>query len=133
MPLYSDPIDLKIDPTTDDLVIPPVFVSGVDAVRQGIERRVKKFRGEWFLNTDSGMPWFEDILGQQYDELKIKAAFREAILATPGVGSILSMSVSFSAATRLLSVTWKVQTQFDDSDEDVAQNSVVGGALSLSV
>lgn len=117
MALESDPLDLKLD-TTGDLALVDgdlVFISGVDAVAQLVKIVIQMFQGEWFLDIEAGVPWFQDILGQKYDQPRIRAAIRGAILSVSEVTSILSLETSFTSSTRALSVSFSVRTTFGDT------------------
>lgn len=113
-------VDLELDGDGDLVVDRDAhFTTGLDAVAQGIRIRVQMFEGEWFLDLDTGIPYYQDILGQKFNEVKIRAAFREEILAAPGVGALLELAVTFDNATRILSVTWKVQSSFGVVEDSV--------------
>jgi len=124
--LSTDPIDLLLDETDGDLYIGPdgdgAFSTGLRAVSQGIDVALSVFRGEWFRDRNAGMPWIENdvvdaataILGQRYDETKIRREARAAILAAAGVKSLLSLVVSFNSTTRRVDITWSVNTVFGD-------------------
>ncbi len=98
-----------------DLIIPLVFTSGLGAVAQGISIRLKTFKGEWFLDVDHGVPYFENdvvtdpLIGGKFNELKALAAFRPVIAASPGVDEIVRLAVQFTAATRECRVDWRVR------------------------
>jgi hypothetical protein len=67
MPLLTDPIDLLLD-DNNDLVFRDgdlVFSTGIEAVVQACRIVMQMFRGEWFLNLDAGLPYWESILGQK--------------------------------------------------------------------
>lgn len=109
MPTITDPVDLLLGPDHDLVIGTDLSLStGLDAIAQGIKVRLLTVRGEWRLNLDSGVPYYEDILGQRFDQTRIHAAIREAILSTPGVRDIISLESSFDGATRTLSVAWEV-------------------------
>jgi len=103
-------VDLKIDPTTRDLVIENgdlVLVDGVDAVRQDVDIRLNTFLGTWFLDQRIGIPYFERILGQKPRYQAIAGIFREAILETPGMVSLTDLRLDFDGTTRTLSVAFR--------------------------
>lgn len=110
-------IDWELD-DDGDVLIPLRFTRGLAGVTQGISIRVRMFRGEWFLNLDEGIPYFDNdtvteaeaLLGQLFDQQKALTAFRRVITAAPYVESILSLAVSFEGTTRTLSVTWRVKS-----------------------
>ncbi len=123
--LESDPQDLLLD-ADGDLVIDEQgvhFVSGLQAVAQAIRFRILLVRGEWFLNMDIGVPYFDDvgvdgILGDNYDEAAARAAIVAAILDAPGVTGILSLTLERDPATRTLYVSGVAQSLFGDTPID---------------
>jgi hypothetical protein len=114
----GDKIDFLLD-DNGDLVLTSdlVFSIGINAVAQGIRIRIQTFRGEWFLDLDHGVPYYQDLLGHKYNEIKARAAFRDAILSSPGVDDLLSLEVEFNNQTRELTVEWEVQTSFGIIEE----------------
>lgn len=126
--LIDDPIDILLGEDGDiDLSSGgPQFSRGIDAVLQAIKIALQAVRGEWFADLEDGVPYFERdgvtadqaLLGQQFDRGKAQAAFRDAILSAPGVGSIVSLVVTFESVTRTLSVSFEVKTIFGDTVAD---------------
>lgn len=119
------------DPATGDLKIDSDihFTTGGDAVQQMIQTRMQTFRGEWFLDLDEGVPYMENdsvsaseaLLGARFDEIKTRQAFNELLVSTPGVAKVETLSVSFDAKTRVLSVSWRVTTEFGDTVSDILE------------
>lgn len=113
-------VDIALDAEGDiDLSTgAPRLTVELEAVAQGVANRVRMVMGEWFLNLEAGIPYFENdvvaradaLLGGKFSELKVRAAFRKAILAAPGVLSIESLSVSFASGVRTLRVEFRVAT-----------------------
>lgn len=87
-----------------------VLVTGAEAIRQDITVRLRWFRGEWFLDRRTGVPWFQSILGQKLALAFIERILRGAILATPGVASITTFALSFDAVERELALDFEVRT-----------------------
>jgi hypothetical protein len=82
-------MDLKIDPETGDLALDDTgdvaTVTGADAIAQHIRVRLGFVRGEWFLNTREGVPYFEEIWVKGADLARVKRVLLDAIVKTPGV------------------------------------------------
>ena len=118
----EDPIDALLD-ADGDLVIDSDLrlASGLDAVSQGIRVRILTFHGEWFLNLEIGVRWFEDILGKAFDQSTAMSAIREQILNTPNVRAIKSLSARFLSTTRTLTVEWSVSTVFGTANGSLSQ------------
>lgn len=72
------------------------------AVGQHARQRLKHFSGEWFLDTEAGVTWLDDVLGFQHDPALAEALIKAEILDTDGVTEISDFSVSFSRDTRAL-------------------------------
>ncbi len=98
------------------------YATGLDAIAQGIGSRIKMIRGEWFRDLSLGMPYFENdtvpsaeaLLGSKFNEPYARDLYSTAIRSALGVDSLLSLSVSLNASTRVLSVNWRVRTYFGD-------------------
>lgn len=106
-----------------DLVVDPQLgiqlVSGEQAVVQAVRFRLQLQRGEWFLNLDVGVPWYEEILGDASKtpgvEDRARAAVAAAILDAPGVLEILSLVVTLNAVTRTMQITFQARCGFGDT------------------
>lgn len=125
MPLENDPITLKL--VGGDLSFTNgrmLLASGLDAVVIGAETRLGLVYGEWLLNRNVGVKWFENdlvpaeqaILGSRFNAGRLRAACRRAILRTPGVVEILQLRATFDTATREATVVWRARTEFGDTD-----------------
>jgi len=105
--------DLKLD-ENGDLEIGPdgdlIIVTGIDAIRQHLRIRLQFFRGEWFLDTRLGIPYFEEVLIKAPDLNVVQSLLREAVRETPGVISITSFELDFEGVTRKLSLDFDALT-----------------------
>lgn len=129
--LSTDPVDLLLD-SSGDLVIENgdlvLTLAGDDpgGVGQLIREAVLLVKGEWFLDLDAGVAYFERdgvdaseaILGQTFDAAKCETAFREAIAAVAGVDTVVSVSATFDDGTRLATIAWVVTTTFGNTVAD---------------
>lgn len=93
-----------------DLAVPLRYITGREAIAQSLRVRLAMFRGEWFADLDFGLPYFQEILGKKFVAPRIVAAFRDLIIATPGVAEIADLTATFSSRTRTLTVRWQVRT-----------------------
>jgi hypothetical protein len=100
--LYLDGVDIPL-------------VTGKAAVAQHVMVRLKSVKGEWFRNTDAGVPYFEEILGQRNPDIaRIQRIFERTITSTPGVASLDQIKLSFDNTTRSLRVHDVEITTTDD-------------------
>lgn len=101
-------LDQALDNETHDLL----FVDGdrvmVADLRQAIKVRLLWFFREWFLQTDRGVPYFQQIFLKPFRPKLAKSALREAIASAPGVLAIEALELSLDRTTRELSVKFRV-------------------------
>lgn len=103
----SEHIGLKLDPKTHDLVLEGnnlCFVHGAHAVGQHAKQRLMMFEGEWFLDTQAGIAWIPDLLGNAYDPALAEAVIKAELAQTHGVREITSFSVGFDRDVRRLRI-----------------------------
>ena len=110
-------IGLAIDKDTNDLSLAGgslVTVTGALAVGQHVRQRLKTHRGEWFLDTQAGVPWLDQVLGRQYDPTLAEAVIKAEISETAGVTGISGFSARFNPARRgLEAFDISVETIYD--------------------
>lgn len=62
--------------------------------------------GEWFLDVDAGLPWYQDgngMLGAKpFERNNIELMIRRCIMQTEGISRITSMSGIFAIGSRSL-------------------------------
>lgn len=85
-----------------------VLVDGYEQSIQQVERRLRLWVGEWFLNINAGIPWLTEILGKKPDETIILAVIQQAILDDPNIQSIEQLEIELDGASRTLTVTTKL-------------------------
>lgn len=120
-PLANDAIDLLVGDDNDLVVTTDFqFARGIDGVAQLCRIAVNTFAGEWFLDLDQGISYFDQILGLPQDvaELAALTEFRRELLATEGVIDIVVLNVSFDGPTRTLTVEWQVSTATGNTPMD---------------
>lgn len=106
-------MDIALDPLTGDLLLTNgdlTLVAGKEAIAQQILIRFNFFKGEWFLNSEEGTPWYQEILGVKADPARVDEIFRKLLLTTPGVLSIVSLSFSLDHQLRTGTLVFNVLT-----------------------
>ncbi len=121
--LETDPIDLKLDANGDLFVGPEgcEFTSGLAGVAQALQVQLRMILGEWFLDLDKGVPWYQrvgkqGILGGKYDEKFFTATIVTETLTCPGVISILSAVPGYDSVTRKARMSLAAMTLFGATD-----------------
>jgi hypothetical protein len=82
----------------------------VEYVKQKIKIRLQFFKGEYYLNTDTGVPYYQEILGKQITVDDAIAILKATIVGTPGVTELLNFEPNLDGATRILDIVFKVKT-----------------------
>lgn len=133
MALETDPVDLLVDDDNDivfengDLVLS----TGIEAITQQCRIVMQMFQGEWFLNLDAGLPYWDQILGQK-PNIAIQAAtiyVRRELMLVDGVVDILKLETTFDKTSRRLTISWQVDTEFGETPVDEIQLRVTTGGV----
>lgn len=97
------------------------FVQDSPATIQAVATRLRLFRGEFFLNLDDGIPYFQEILVKPANLSRIETIIRDTISQTEGVESIDTFEIIFDSDTRKLTISFTATTIYGDifSDEDI--------------
>lgn len=93
------------------------FVSGSPATIQAVTTRLRLFKGEWFLNINSGVPWYQRVFIKPARLNEIDRIIRNTILQTEGVERLSKFDLVFDSSTRKLSVDFAGSTIYDDGNE----------------
>lgn len=83
------------------------LTNGDDAVRQHLQQRLRTFLGEWFLDLDVGVPYFQDILVKNPNVNQVDGILKQTILTTPGVVELVSFTMNSDPTARTLSVEFE--------------------------
>lgn len=87
---------------------------GVASIQQHVCMRLRTLLGEWFLDTSRGVPYFEQVLTKNPSNSVLAQVFREAILSTVGVSSLLQLDLSVDTRERTLMVSFKADTDLGE-------------------
>lgn len=93
------------------------FLTDTDAVAQAINTKLKLFQGEFWENTGEGLPFFQQIAGQQISAEEINLLIQERILQVPNVTEIISLSGQIDKTSRKYSASITVRTSFGTTVE----------------
>lgn len=111
-----------LDTSTGDLRL----LGDQDAVVQDIDTRLGFFRGEWFLDLDEGVPYYEEILVKNPRLNVVRAILTEAMLGSPLVTEVNDLTLDYDAASRTLDVTATLVLNFSLSPIDYSKRFVIG-------
>ena len=91
------------------------FVLDKDVILLAIKSRLQFFKGEWFLNTDDGTPYFQDIFVKPARLPLIEGIIKRRIIETPGIVSLNSFNLNFDDVLRELTVDFEALDQYGDT------------------
>lgn len=118
----TDPIDILLD-ADGDIVFEKgtfAFSSGVEGAAQSLRFGLQMIKGEWDLDLNEGMPWFENdsvpetdaIFGSKFNERKVRQSVRDVVDKNPLIRELLTLSLDYDAGSRRLSIAVEVNTIF---------------------
>jgi len=103
-----------LDPNTHDLAIDSGgrlrYVEDDAATAQEIKTRILFFRGENFMDTREGVPYYEEILEKGVDLARVREIFRKVIQSVPAVVDVPLLTLDLDRTTRALTVVWEART-----------------------
>ncbi len=111
--------DLELDPLTHDLMLVDGAAQLVASVEQKIKIRLLFIRGEWFLDTEVGIPYLDQVFVKQPNLDLLRALYRTEIIETLGVLAVREMRVTFIAGTRRLSISFTADSDVGEIDQTV--------------
>ena len=91
------------------------FVDQPEAVGQSVLTRLRLWTGEWFLNTDEGTPYREQVLGAHRRQ-SAGPAIKLRVASTEGVTSVNDLAADYDGEARALTVTAAVDTVYGETE-----------------
>ena len=82
-----------------------------EEIEQRLKSRLKLFLGEWFLNTQVGLPYLQLIFIKGVDPVLIETVFKDEILETRGIARLLRFDpIEYNPSSRLMTINFLVLT-----------------------
>lgn len=91
-------------------------------VAQRLRIRLLSFQGEWFLDEDYGIPYWQRLLGQKPTKSAIDLIFQQQILDVSGVKEITFFSSTFQ--NRIYSLSFRVRVVTGEETETININPI---------
>jgi hypothetical protein len=102
-------VDLKLNDYDLDLTDGELsFVTGIDAVRQDLEVKLRTFLNETPYDRGAGVPWLQIIFVRGVTISAVRFILEQRILAVDGITEVLQLDTVIDRATRELTVTGRV-------------------------
>lgn len=90
-----------------------VYLEGAEAVAQAIKTRLRLLYTEWWEDREDGLPLWEKIISSSGSEDNIRAVdaiYKERILGTTGVMSLMGFTSNFDRDNRVYTFKAAVNT-----------------------
>lgn len=115
-------IDLALDKTGDLLIedYDLKLIDGIDQVIQNVSIRLRFFLGEWFLDIESGIPYYQDFFIKAPNQIRIESLIKEEILDTDGINEITAFEAEFDSSLREFSVNFSAQADEGEIELEVS-------------
>lgn len=115
-------MDILLNRNTHDIV-PGTYdlqtVRGVDLIRQRLKQRILTILGEWFLDTEIGLPWFQEFSEKGVDLDRVRALMIRQIVNTQGVTDLVEFDLALGA-NRRLTVNFRVLVEGSDIELEIS-------------
>lgn len=85
------------------------------SLTQLLKQELLTFKGDWFLDQDKGLPYYQDILGQRNSIDSVRAIFIEAIKSVSGVKEIVDLELNLNGKDRTLDVSITVLDEYNNT------------------
>ena len=85
-------------------------VEGLEEIRQLVKQTLGSVKGEWFLDLDQGLPYFQTIFKKSTSLAAIESIYLEAIGNIPGILDITSFNMEFDPKYRKLNISFTANT-----------------------
>lgn len=99
-----------IDTSFGDLIL----TTGSEEIKQNIRIRLRFFQGEWFLNTDIGIPYFRSFFIKNPNLALIRSIIREAVEGVPKIQSVTKVNTEIMTGSRELKVNIEATTDLNE-------------------
>ncbi len=76
---------------------------------QRLVLRLSTFKGEWFLDLEFGVAWFDELLGRRVSKSYFDAVIQNEIRKEPDVVEIKDYTSVFNPLTRSMSISARVK------------------------
>lgn len=115
-------IDLALD-LEGDLLIENYdlkLIDELDQIIQNVSIRLRFFLGEWFLDNEAGIPYYEDFFIKAPNQIRIESLIKEEILNTEGINEITSFESDFDSSLRTFSVNFSATADEGEIEVEVS-------------
>lgn len=104
--------DLRLDANGDLSIVNGdlSIISDKLEIDQLLKQRLQFFSGEWFLDIEDGLPWFDEVFVKNPDPVILNTIFKDIILTTPGVLGLDEFDLTLDTVTRVMTLSFRART-----------------------
>lgn len=118
-------LGVALHDTTHDLYMDAaghlVMVEDNRAIAEHVKQRLLMYKGEWFLDTLVGTPWFQDVFTRPHNDMVIEGVIKREIYDTPGVAELTEFDMQINTRTRHIEVLEATATStIDDGTVEIS-------------
>ena len=86
------------------------FLNGVNQIVQNCAIRLKFFLGEWYLDINAGIPYYQDFFIKAPNQIRIESLLIQEIINTEGINEVTSFTSDFDSELRRFPVIFSATT-----------------------
>lgn len=101
-------LDLELDNSGDLLVsnFDLQLIDGIDQIKQNLAIRLRFFLGEWFLDIEQGIAYYQDIFIKSPNQIQVENILKNEILETDGITELTSFESEYDTVLRKYTVAF---------------------------
>jgi hypothetical protein len=93
-----------------------VLIYDIEALADKLTQRLKLFYAEWFLATDRGVPYFDNIFGANKNKDIVASIFTNEILKESDVTSVVDVNYGLNSNTRKFSYSATINSIYGSTE-----------------
>ena len=93
------------------------YAVDAECVAQNVRTRLQMIQGEWFLDTNAGIPYLQSIMVKPANLPLAEALYKKTILETDGVFQLTAFNMLFDPDLREHSVIVGVETIYGNIED----------------
>ncbi len=86
------------------------LVTGIEEIRQMTGQMLRSFQGDWFLDLELGMPFFQTIFKKATSISDIEGIYLDRISAIPGILDITKFDLEYTKGSREINIVFTAIT-----------------------
>lgn len=111
--------DLRLTDDGDLYVNERGDIEITDAVIQAVKIRLRWFLGEWRINTDYGIPYYDEVFIKNPSTSVLEDRIRTEILTVDEVEAVNNVSISIDRNTRIADITFSITSGGEEKSGEV--------------